>query len=265
MISLRTSMVAVAIFALSVPAARCESSDCANPVLIVSDGRISQSSYPQGASYWYGIYALAGHSYSAEFEPPADNYVSASRVQFGPISVFAPNDNLVACRGVSTVAVTQTSGYVPVILKGTTGAGRRISFTAQSSGLYRLSVTNSASTGSYSFRAVDTTLFSPRWSTWSGYDTQWGFMNASDMNIDGVLRVFDLSANLMATVPLTIPGGGYLIRTANSPGISLPRNSAGYVIFSHNGPPGALLADSYMVNAAATVVVPSKFEAGGER
>jgi len=238
MISLRTSMVAVAIFALSVPAARCESSDCANPVLIVSDGRISQSSYPQGASYWYGIYALAGHSYSAEFEPPADNYVSASRVQFGPVSVFAPNDNLVACRGVSTVAVTQTSGYVPVILKGTTGAGRRISFT---------------------------TLFSPRWSTWSGYDTQWGFMNASDMNIDGVLRVFDLSANLMATVPLTIPGGGYLIRTANSPGISLPRNSAGYVIFSHNGPPGALLADSYMVNAAATVVVPSKFEAGGER
>jgi hypothetical protein len=38
--------------------------------------------------FWYGIFAQAGHSYTVEFEPPADNYLNATKPQFGAISVL---------------------------------------------------------------------------------------------------------------------------------------------------------------------------------
>src|SRR5664279_5573231 len=166
---------------VAVPHARAESTDCTTPVLVIADGRITQSTFPQNTTYWYGIHAQAGHSYSVEFEPPADNYVNAVRVQFTTLAVFGPGDTMQGCSGSSSVAVTQNSGYAPVILKNGNGAGRRVSFTAQSAGLHLISATNVAGSGSYTFRAVDTTLFSSRWSTWSGYENQWGFMNLSDM------------------------------------------------------------------------------------
>jgi len=242
---------------------KAESADCTTPVIIIADGRITSSSFPAVTLYWYGIYTQAGHSYSVEFEAPADNYVNTPRVQLSTISAFDPSDSLVACHGTSSVALTQNSGFAPVIFKGGNGSGRRVSFTAQSAGLYRLSVANVSGAGSYSFRAVDTTIFSPRWSTYSGYDTQWGFMNVSDMQIDGLLQVFDSNSKVMANVPLTVPAAGYILRTANSPGINLPKNASGYVIFSHNGPPGAISADAYVINGSATVIVPMKFEPGG--
>src|SRR3974377_1249468 len=87
-----------------------ESTDCANPVLIIPDGRLTQSSITQNATYWYGIYAVAGHSYSVEFEPPADNYAGASHVIFSQPTVFGPNDIVSGSRGGRTVAATTNSG-----------------------------------------------------------------------------------------------------------------------------------------------------------
>jgi hypothetical protein len=51
-----------------------ESTDCTTPVVIIPDGRPTQSSFPQSTSYWYGVYAQAGHSYSVEFEPPPTTF-----------------------------------------------------------------------------------------------------------------------------------------------------------------------------------------------
>lgn len=155
------------------PLARAESTDCTAPVLMIPDGRITQSTFPRSVTYWYGVYAQAGHSYSVEFEPPADNYSNTAAVLFGAISVWGPADSLQACRGNSSVVVTQNSGYAPVILKNGNGTGRRVSFTAQSPGLHLISIFNGGAVGSYTFRAVDTTLFNPRWSTFGGYSDQW--------------------------------------------------------------------------------------------
>ena len=77
-----------------------------------------------------------------EFEPPADNYPNATRPQFNPLGVFGPTDYLQGCRGSSTVAVTQNSGDPPAMFKNGNGAGRRISFVAQTSGLHLIQVTN---------------------------------------------------------------------------------------------------------------------------
>src|SRR5664279_6406221 len=206
---------------VAVPHARAESTDCTTPVLVIADGRITQSTFPQNTTYWYGIDAQVGHSYSVEFEPPADNYLNATRVQFTTLSVFGPGDTMQGCRGSSSVAVTQNSGYAPVILKNGNGAGRRVSFTAQSAGLHLIAVTNVAGTGSYSFRAVDTTLFNLRWSTCGRYDDQWGFLNLSDMPITGTFTVYDLTHRVVGAVQFAIPPGGEVVRYSDAWDVNL--------------------------------------------
>jgi hypothetical protein len=259
---LRLALLLVVISAALAARVCAESTDCTTPVLMIADGRITQSIFPQNTTYWYGIYVQAGHSYSMEFEPPADNYLNATRVQFTTLAVFGPGDMLQACRGASSVVVTQNSGYAPVILKNSNGAGRRVSFTAQSAGLHLVAVTNVAGTGSYSFRAVDTTLFNVRWSTWSGYTNQWSFMNVSDMPISGTLTIYTGTLGVLAVVQISIPSGAQAFRFSSPSDLNLAANQGGYAIFSHNGPPNSIIADAYMINATGTVVTYTKFQAG---
>src|SRR5450759_1365815 len=115
---IRFTLLIALVGAMLAPLALAESTDCSTPVLIVADGRFTQSTFAQNTTYWYGIYAQGGHSYSVEFLPAADNYLNTAHVQFGSISIFAPTDTLQACRGTSTVSITQNSAYSPVIRNG---------------------------------------------------------------------------------------------------------------------------------------------------
>ncbi|HEY4900965.1 MAG TPA: hypothetical protein VIH91_09140 [Terriglobales bacterium] len=261
----RLFQLVVVIAAICAPWAQGESTDCTTPVLLIADGRITQSTFPLKTTYWYGIDAQIGHSYSVEFEPPADNYLNATRVQFATLSVFGPGDTMQGCRGSSSVAVTQNSGYAPVILKNGNGAGRRVSFTAQSAGLHLIGVTNVAGAGSYSFRALDTTLFNLRWSTRGGYGDQWGFLNVSDMPVTGVLTIYDWNNAIITSVRFTIPVTGEVTRNASASDLHLPDKSNGFAMFSHNGPPGAIIADAYMISSNGAVVTYTKFENRGTR
>ena len=251
------------------PQAFAESTACATPVLIIPDGRVTQSSLPQvtcysNYCYWYGIYAQPGHSYSVEFEPPANNYVNAgssTQIVFTSIAVFDPVQG--TCSVNPTANVTANSGYAPAILKGGNGAGRRVSFTAHAAGLYLISPSYLGG-GSYTFRAVDTTMFNMRWSTCAGYDDQWGFLNTSDMPITGTFTVYDLNNQARASVQFTIPAGGQVVRYSQASDLNLPRNLSGGAVFSHNGPPNSIIADSYMVSPNASSVVYTKFSVAGE-
>ena len=139
---LRRVVVGLALISAFATHLAAESTDCGAPVLIVADGRSTQSLFPQNATYWYGIYALAGHSYSVEFVPQADNFAGSGKPQFSLLAIFGPNDSLQGCRGTSSVPVWQNSGYAPVILKSGNGAGRRISFITLYSGLHLIAATN---------------------------------------------------------------------------------------------------------------------------
>jgi hypothetical protein len=256
---LRLLVISLLACTILLPLAAAESTDCATPVIVVSDGRLTQSSFPQNTSYWYGIYAQARHSYSVEFVPPADNYLNATRPRFSPIAVFAPTDFLQGCRGASSVTVTQNSGYAPVIFASPNGSGRRVSFTAQSAGLYLIQVTNSMGAGVYTFRAVDTTLVAVRWNTATGYDALWVLMNVSDMPITGTITVIDMNGQSLTAVQVSIPPGGRIARSTGTSDINVPRNSAGSALFSHNGPPDAIMAEAFMIGPTTTLL--EKFEA----
>jgi hypothetical protein len=259
--SLRIASALLALFTGFATLAIAESTDCGTPVVIIPDGRLTQSTFPQTTTYWFGIYAQASHSYSVEFEPPANNFLNTYGPQFSPVGIFAPTDALQGCRGTSSVAVTQNSGYAPVIFKSPNGAGRRVSFTAQSSGFYLIYVTNVMGAGAYTFRAVDTTLFSPRWATSDPKDVQWGFFNLSDMLITGTLTILDSNGLILLTAPVSIPPGGRTTRFTGSWDLNLPRNLAGSAMFSHNGPPNAILGDAFLVSSTGNPSpYPIKFE-----
>jgi hypothetical protein len=259
---LRIFIAVLTLVAILAPWALAESTDCSTPVIIIPDGRITQSSFPQAISYWYGVYALAQHSYSVEFEPPADNYPNNSHPRFAPITVFSPTDFLQNCRGNASVAVTPNGSYAPTIASNSNGTGRRISFTAQYSGLYLMQVTNSMGTGTYTFRAIDTTLVNVRWNT-MGNDVQWILMNVSDMPITGTMTLNDMNGQIVSTTQVSIPRGGRVSRTTGPSDLNLARGLAGSAIFSHNGPPNSVIAEAFLLTPVGPVA--EKFDAVAPR
>ena len=245
-----------------------ESTNCVDPSLVQPDNRmvtsqIAGSSNGNDPTYWYAIYGQAGHSYSAEFVATTDNETSDTSIEFANLYVWGPNDiaalQLNGCFGPSTVAYYATQAYSPVLAKSKYGRGQRVSFTAATSGLYMLSISNRKAAGTYSFRFTDTTLFNPRWSTWSGFDTSWGFTNMSDMTITGTLYLYGSNNQLIKSVTVTLAANQQVFRTTYSYDLNLPRNRDGYAIFAHNGPPGSVLADAVM-QGPNNVALSSKFE-----
>ncbi len=261
---------ALVVMLLAAIGALGEATDCINPDLAQADNRIvtshfGGSSNGNNPTYWYAIYGQAGHSYSAEFVATTDNESTVTSIVFGGLSVWGPNDigglQTNSCYGTSSVAFYATQAYSPALAKSKYGTGQRISFSAASSGLYMISVTNYQAAGTYSYRFTDTTLFNARWSTWSGFDTSWGFTNMSDMPITGTLYIYGASNKLVASVQINLQANQQVFRATYSSDLNLARNNAGYAMFSHNGPPGAVLGDAYEVNGNNTVMVPEKFEA----
>ena len=265
---MRTAAV-LALLLLSVAAAVGESKSCLSPSLVTADGRIVNSQFEGSVNgytptYWYAFYGQAMHSYSVEFVPTIDNENTNTSISFVNPAVWGPNDisSLQAngCYGPSTLSSTTTKTYSPAIARSKYGAGQRFSFVEPVSGLNMASITNNQAAGAYSYRVTDTSMFNPRWSTWSGYDTSWGFTNMSDMTITGTLYVLNTNNQVLSAASITLAPNGQVFRGSGTTDLNLARNNSGSVIFAHNGPPSSILADSYMVNSTGTVITYTKFE-----
>jgi len=137
--------------------------------------------------------------------------------------------------------------------------GWRISYTAQSAGLYLISATNVAGAGSCTFRAVDTMLFNPRWDTVSGNDVQWGLLNVSDMAVTGTLALLDANGQVIVAVQVSIPPGRRIAPYIGNSDLNVARNVVGSVMFSHNGPPNSILGDAFLLSSPGVPHVAVKF------
>ena len=115
-------------------------------------------------------------------------------------------------------------------------------------------------TSEYTIQVFDTTLLSPRWSTFGGFFTSWGFQNNTDRTITGTLTLIDSGGTTVATASVTIPPGLVVFRDTRPTDLSVAANQAGNVIFSHDGLEGELSADGFLLTVAADVVVPVKFQ-----
>jgi hypothetical protein len=104
----------------------------------------------------------------------------------------------------------------------------------------------------------DTTLFNPRWSTFGGYETQWGLLNTTNKDISGTLTIYNSDGALLKTVAATIHAGQISFISAR--GSSVPAEHAGNAVFTFIGPPGGILADAYFLSSDAKTIVPSLFQ-----
>ena len=82
----------------------------------------------------------------------------------------------------------------------------------------------------------------------------------SDMPITGTFYVYGSNNQLIKSVTITIQPNQQVFHSTYSYDLNLPRSRDGFAIFTHNGPPGAILADANIQNSTMTVVLPSKFE-----
>ncbi len=243
--TLATLILAAAIGVLA------ESTDCNNPTDVVPDGRSVQGYFPASAVHYFRFKGQPGHSYVIELVWPYDN----QSLGFSALKWFRPGDNFCGSGSLTITDVTFMAPWASV-----NGSGWRVSFIASGAGNYGFALTNRATAGDYTFRVMDTTMFNPRWSTWSGFSSTWGFNNNSDHDLSGTLTVYDSLGNVVKTASVIVPAGKVKFYTSAPSDLNLPNNMAGSAMFAFVGPPGGLQADAYMLNSNATIVIPSKFE-----
>ncbi len=154
---------------------------------------------------------------------------------------------------------TDVSGVDPALNSGFSG---RISWIQAYDGIGYVAILNLDSVNGYFYniRIVDTTLYNPRWSTWSGFGSTWGFNNTTGASISGTFSIYDGSGSVLKTVSVTVPAGKAKFYSSGPSDLNLPNNIAGSAMFAYVGPPGALQVDAYMLNGSGTVVIPTKFE-----
>lgn len=237
--------------------AGAQSTDCDNPTFVVPDGRLNSATIPAGGVFWFGLTSSqdpASYAVEADF-PHAAN-------QAPLLGVFALGDvgaGPTCSVGASSVTTRAIAGLTPEAPNA-----QRLSFQKTTGGaaLFLLRVENTGgSSQALTLRVAETTLMSPRWSTFSGFLTSWGFHNTTNTSITVTLKVFRVS--LGVTTPeaedtFGVPSGQVVFRS--STGLGIATNRQGFAIAVHDGPPGGIQADGFMVNPSTGAGFPVKFE-----
>jgi hypothetical protein len=217
-------------------------------MVMVPDGRLTESVIGAGATVWFGASLKIENAYSVELK----NTTGATAP--GTLTVFRGDD---ACGPATTQTTNDTSGIDPA---GSGGVARQ-SFTAAGTLTYfRAKLVNaSASPIPFSFSWSDTTMFSPAWSTNGSFDTFYSFQNTTGAPLTGTLTLLSTSGSVVATFPVSVPAGQAVSLNTSSLGVG--RNQTGTAMFTHNGPPGSIVAEAAIANFSINpaYVQPVKF------
>ena len=218
-------------------------SQCGQDPLLITDGSSVEDFVALNTPNWYLVHLKAGHSYSVEVWDAIDSVIG------GTASLA-----MIATDCITTIPTTSVTSVDPD-LSGSFGA--RVSWiqAADTDAYVRLD-TSDPSGNIYEIRATDTTLYNQRWSTWSGFQTQYSFINNSEAPISGTLTIYGTTGNVIRTVPVSVSAANQFYYI-----FSTPVTTVGYATFAFVGPAGSITADAYMLNSNATVVVQSSFGA----
>lgn len=223
-----------------------EGTSCGFPTVIVPEGRIMESTIPNGTTFWFLFDTQSGLSHSIEIKDPLEAWNNAF---LGTLVVFPTGSCTGADPSGSTVNITPE---IP-------SSGRRVSLTSTATRQWFTFTNNTGATRPYTISVTETTQFSPRWSTFGGFFTSWGFQNTTNATINGNLRGITGAGTEVANATFAIPSGVVVFRDTRSTDLNLAPDQAGSVIFTHDGPPGAVRVDGFMLTVAADIVVPVQF------
>jgi len=141
-----------------------------------------------------------------------------------------------------------------------------VSFTAAGTQTYfRARLDNSTGAAvSFSFGWSETTMLSAAWSTNGSFDTFYSLFNTTGAPIDATLSLRDTAGAVLSTFNLTIPPGQ--TASTNTAALAVARNRTGTAKLTHDGPPGAIVAEATIANFAISpaYVQPVRFQAPRE-
>ena len=220
---------------------------CFGEQVIVPDGRLTENTIAAGATAWFGaqLEVGGGTSYSLELKSLIGNEPP------GTLTVFAGADG---CTGTSTLDVRDTTGIGPE----SGSSSRRVSFFSTNTlgSFFRARLVNgSGNVIPLSVSWSETTMYSPAWSTNGRFDTYYSFMNTTDATLSGRLLLMSVSIDLVIPAAQTL--------SVNTASLGVARNQTGSARFTHDGPPGAILAEAAVANFTLNpaYVQPVKFHA----
>jgi hypothetical protein len=229
------------------------SSTCPRDPVLAADGTtIGPDTVSANTTNFYFVNLSAGHSYVVEVWDP-----------FDPWNLISAKLSLLHGDCTTPDTSTDVKTYEPSLVS--TFSDRIAWVQASSIGeVITLQNTDTVNAYKYYIRFTDTTLYNPRWSTFSGFITQWGFQNTTSQDIQGTLTVITTLGGTQANVVLsfTIPANSVVFKIAG-PGrdANIGPNFAGNAVFTYVGPPAGIQADCYFLNGTGTVIFPAKFEA----
>lgn len=215
-------------------------STCPQDPVLSTDGHTTGDDFvAAGSSVYYAVNLKAGHSYSVEIWDDYDPTVPNLAPKIMLLKDCVP--------GPSVTDVTKSDPD----LSG--GFASRVSWIQHADETDQLSITNPDENNGYVYRIriTDTTLVNPRWSTYSGYITQYALMNNTNTAINGTLTLTQVLGDGCCSVyklNVAIPAGQEsFIFVGPNGSVNVPVNQTGFATLAFEGPAGALTADAYFV------------------
>ena len=104
-------------------------------------------------------------------------------------------------------------------------------------------------------------MYSPAWSTNGSFQTFYSLQNSTGATLHGTLTLFDTAGSVLSSSDVVVPPGQTL--ATNTASLDVPRNRTGTARLTHDGPPGAIVAEAVIANFSLSpaYVQPVKFEA----
>ncbi len=221
-------------------AASAEGTICSDPSPLVPDGRIIQGTFPANTDFWYGFTGTPGNSYSLEW---GNTGIGSITGYSNALFSLATDEQ---CNGMITIngTVRITNSIEPQLDE----LGVRASFQVTAARpVFRLKIHRDAlPVWNYYFRLVDTTLFSPGWATFAGLQTFWSFLNTTNATINGTITLLGPTGTQVAALGVGILPGRAVFPSTLTLGVAA--NLSGTARFTHDGPPGAVLAEAAITN-----------------
>jgi hypothetical protein len=227
-----------------------DNTTCDAATLLVPDGSPHDGAFTGTESRWFRFPARADRSYAIMVEnmSAADwaflvtTYWIYSNCTDGAL----PTGSLI-----SPIASSEPASY-----DGITGAGRWALMTGGSFTAF-FKITGVAAGHQFCIRVEDTTQINTFFSTYSGFNTYYRLANTTNQTLTVRLKMVNDAGSVVKDTTFSISANRSApTRNTTAGDLNIPANTGGFTLFMHNGPPGALALDGFLMQG--TIVLPIK-------
>jgi hypothetical protein len=227
---------------------------CAGAMPIIPDGSdFSGALTAVGQARWFFANLHADRSYAIMLENENAGDYASLVCTYGRL--------LTSCSG-SAPTYTVISSAEPAAYLS---AGR-LALKAPSNTNFYFSVDQCGGSTPTNFRVrvEDTTLVSPLFSTFGGFNTYYRFSNTTSQAVRVTLKLVADDGSVVADSTFLIAAGATApTRHTGASDLNVAASTAGQAIITHDGPPGAIHADGFLravSGSGSAIVLPVKIE-----